>query len=655
MKLLHKPIPFHDEFIGSIILRLSQINGYQNPKQMLRNHGINITGDDFKFMVSNKKNISYIIKSLNLPSHYNFFIFNMSPNRRKIEYKSGLYISRELINLRIDKFCPCCLENHLYWKDQWTLVPIFVCPVHSIYLIDCCPSCNHQLKSNRTFLHICNNCDFDLRKSRPVIANIELVKCTDWLLKAFKNNNKNLINEFQIIWTNLSTYYNKLNLSFDLNKTLFFCYLYIENKKKFIEKLFDLVNENLCYTYPCIQLLPFLRSTPQLSKIARDILKRFDEPKSLSTIGIDQQLNMSEVYTVLNITPYKLNKLISLNQKIFNKHCINDNFIFTVKLIEDLILNGKLPLNSQKLFHHPPFFDDLAKLYFDVDQISKILGVNTRVVNRLLKHPNLGVSRKVLNHKTKLCVSKKILENFNENFILAEKLALNFKISRTILISKLYSLDIHPASQSNSYATFYKKSDIENLTLSIINTLPHTRKKKIHRKNFRIISKSYYLSQNVAEMLSIEVKGVEQLVENDFLLAIDRNQKPLKILKNSLDNFLQCKNDPSLIDLKIILKELNFTYDQFIDTWVKAKFAKIINLGFWQFIAIEQFHYIKEIHENFYTISEACNFLKVTIEILENLEEQEVIASCFFGNKYFSIKMFNKSDLHSYFLRKMIF
>ncbi|MGQ1613584.1 hypothetical protein ACT41Q_07455 [Acinetobacter baumannii] len=156
-------------------------------------------------------------------------------------------------------------------------------------------------------------------------------------------------------------------------------------------------------------------------------------------------------------------------------------------------------------------------------------------------------------------------------------------------------------------------------------------------------------------MLSIEVKGVEQLVENDFLLAIDRNQKPLKILKNSLDNFLQCKNDPSLIDLKIILKELNFTYDQFIDTWVKAKFAKIINLGFWQFIAIEQFHYIKEIHENFYTISEACNFLKVTIEILENLEEQEVIASCFFGNKYFSIKMFNKSDLHSYFLRKMIF
>ncbi|MFL9491191.1 hypothetical protein ACKERD_15620, partial [Acinetobacter baumannii] len=78
-------------------------------------------------------------------------------------------------------------------------------------------------------------------------------------------------------------------------------------------------------------------------------------------------------------------------------------------------------------------------------------------------------------------------------------------------------------------------------------------------------------------------------------------------------------------------------------------------LGFWQFIAIEQFHYIQDIHDNFYTISEACNFLKLTIDALQTLEEQEIISSCLFGNKYFSIKMFNKSDLHSYFFRKMFF
>lgn len=655
MKLIHKPIPFHDEFIGSIIMRLSQINGYQNPKQMLRNHGIKIYEAHLEFTFTNKNKIINIINTLKLPSNYIFFVLNNSSNRMQIEYNSGQFISRELINLRLDKFCPSCLEKETYWKKQWILLPILTCSIHHIYLINHCPSCKNQLKSNRTYLHICSNCKFDLRKSHPLVANKEIVKINEWFLNTIDNNEKKLFNKFQTIWIVLSTYYNKLNLTCDLLKILNLSYMYIVNEKKFTEQLFDLIKENLCYTFPCIQLLPFLRSTPELSKIARNILKKVDEPKSLSTIGVDQKLNMSEVYIILNITQYRVNKLILLNQKIFKKYCINNNIIFSVKLIEELILNGKFPSNSQKTFHHPPLFNDLSDLYFDADQIGKILGVDAKVVNKFLKHPNLGISRKILNYKTKLCVSKKILDNFNENFILVDKLALNFQKSRTILISNLYLLDIHPASQSNSYATFYKKSDIENLTLSIINALPHNRIKKIHRKKFRISSKSYYLSQDAAEILSIQVKEVDQLVENGFILAIDKNQRPLKILKNSLDNFLQNKNDPSLIDLKIILKELNFTYDQFIETWVKAKFAKIINLGFWQFIAIEQFHHIQDIHDNFYTLSEACNFLKLTIDALQTLEEQEFISSCLFGNKYFSIKMFNKSDLHSYFFRKMFY
>ncbi|MFL1489730.1 TniQ family protein [Acinetobacter baumannii] len=655
MKLLHKPVPFHDEFIGSIILRLSEINGYKNPKQMLRNHGIKIFEEDLKFTFANKERIHHIINTLNLPRNYIFFSYNISSNRKLIEYKPEQYIASELISLRLDKFCPNCLESQLYWKDQWTLIPIFICPIHSIYLINFCPSCNYQLKSNRTFLHICNNCEFDLRKSKTVTANTEIIKYTNWLLNTINNNDKKLISEFQTIWIVFSIYYNKLNLVFDLNKALIFCYLYIVKKNNFIEKFFDLIKENLCYTYPSIQLLPFLRSTPELSKIARDILKKFDDPISLSSIGLDQQLNMSEVYIVLNITPYKINKLITLNQNIFNKYCKNNNITFSVKLVEELILNGKFPSNSHKSIHHPPFFNDQSDLYFDADQISKILEVDIKVVNRFLKHPNLGISRKILNFKTKNCISKKILQNFNENYILVEKLALTFQETRTILIFKLSLLDIHPAIQSNSYAIFYKKSDIENLTLSIINTLPHNQTRKIHRKNFRITSRVYYSPTDAAEILGIHVKEVEQLVESNFILANDKNQRPLKILKNSLDNFLQIKNDPSLIDLTCVLKELNFTYEQFIEIWVKAKFAKIINLGFWQFIAIEQFHYIQDIHDNFYTVSEACNFLKLTIDALQTLEEQEVISSCLFGNKYFSIKMFNKSDLHSYFFHKMFF
>ncbi|NUF35985.1 hypothetical protein HUN19_18545, partial [Acinetobacter oleivorans] len=137
-----------------------------------------------------------------------------------------------------------------------------------------------------------------------ITANTEIVNCTDWLLNTISNNDKNLIDDFQTIWIVISTYYNKLNLSYDLDKILIFCYLHIVNEKIFFEQFSNLIKENLCYTFPRIQLLPFLRSTPKLSKIARDILKIFDEPKSLSPIGVDQQLNMSEVYVLLNITQY---------------------------------------------------------------------------------------------------------------------------------------------------------------------------------------------------------------------------------------------------------------------------------------------------------------------------------------------------------------
>ena len=655
MKLPHTPIAFEDEFIGSIILRLSQINGYQSPKQMLNNHGIKVSDENLEFIFTNKSKVSQIIDIFDLQPNYASLVFNMSSNRMQIKYKSSQFISRELICLKLDKFCPICLEEHLYWKNQWTLIPIFVCLIHNIYLISQCPSCRSQLKTNRTFLHICNNCEFDLRKSKTIAACSKITHYTNWLLNTVENNIENIFNEFQDIWILLSTYYNKLNLPINFNITLTLSYFYLENRHVFFEKIISLVKENLCYTFPRIQLLPFLRSTPTFSELAKDILIEFDEPKSLSTIGVDQQLNMSEVYTILNISPYKISKLILLNKNIFDKYHKNKKFIFSIKLIEELLLSGKLPSDSQKSFQNPPLFNDQSDLYFDANEISKILEVDIKVVNRFLKHPYLGISRKILNYKTKYCVSKKILSNFNENFILVEKLALTFQETRTILISKLSLLDIHPADQSNSYAIFYKKSDIENLTLSIINTLPHNQTRKTHRKTFRITSKVYYSPTEAAEILGIQVKEIEQLVESNFILAIDKNQKPLKIQKNSLDNFLQIKNDPSLIDLTFALKEFNFTYEQFIEIWVKAKFAKIINLGFWQFIAIEQFHHIQDIHENFYTLSEACNFMKLTIDALQTLEEQEFISSCLFGNKYFSIKMFNKSDLHSYFFRKMFY
>ncbi|NUF36000.1 TniQ family protein, partial [Acinetobacter oleivorans] len=131
-KLLHKPIPFHDEFIGSIIMRLSQSNGYQSPKQMLRNHGIKISEAHLEFTLTNKNKISNIINTLNLPNNYIFFVLNMSSNRMRIEYKPGQFIARELINLMLDKFCPYCLKDELYWKNQWILIPILVCTIHHV-------------------------------------------------------------------------------------------------------------------------------------------------------------------------------------------------------------------------------------------------------------------------------------------------------------------------------------------------------------------------------------------------------------------------------------------------------------------------------------------------------------------------------------------
>ena len=76
-------------------------------------------------------------------------------------------------------FCPKCLaDDDVYFKKQWRLAWVIACPIHKNLLTLRCQQCGqvfspHKITYERPYLHICTNCDYDLRQSQTEVADEE--------------------------------------------------------------------------------------------------------------------------------------------------------------------------------------------------------------------------------------------------------------------------------------------------------------------------------------------------------------------------------------------------------------------------------------------------------------------------------------------------
>jgi hypothetical protein len=75
--------------------------------------------------------------------------------------------NRPVWNQRTSRYCPSCLREHAYWRQEWELSLVTLCHRHGCQLVEVCGACNCLLTWNRMDLMSCN-CGYAFRLATEV-------------------------------------------------------------------------------------------------------------------------------------------------------------------------------------------------------------------------------------------------------------------------------------------------------------------------------------------------------------------------------------------------------------------------------------------------------------------------------------------------------
>ncbi|MFW2600335.1 TniQ family protein [Aliarcobacter butzleri] len=174
------PIPYHDELLTSWLFRISRAN-YTRISVIVnklfkikRFYERDFDLYDFSkidlntfYKITNLSNI----EELQLRKYIGFLEENINTKNKKrwfvpistTSFKDIFYSTR---------FCPKCLEENNYLKQEWRLMIVNICEKHLCFLQNHCPNCKKALKYPNLHyeqkLSECYNCGFDLEKSKMI-------------------------------------------------------------------------------------------------------------------------------------------------------------------------------------------------------------------------------------------------------------------------------------------------------------------------------------------------------------------------------------------------------------------------------------------------------------------------------------------------------
>ena len=273
LTLSHTPIPFDDEFLASFLLRASYSNGYQSPKQMLNSAGIPVYKLSYDSVFTDENKFKQIIEHLDLSYDLlELVIKKVPPTSQYFFWNNNQIIQPKLLSIGLNKFCPICLDKNGYWKKNWLLTPLSICPDHHVNLISNCPECHTSLQTNRRALFECSNCNFDLRKSQTRSSNPDNINNNIWFLEKLSSTEEDFIEIFFDIWIALIEYFSNLEIVENHSYILKLCHEYFYNEGRFTSIFIKEIENNLDYAHPQIQILPFSRNKPRFRNIVNKFL-----------------------------------------------------------------------------------------------------------------------------------------------------------------------------------------------------------------------------------------------------------------------------------------------------------------------------------------------------------------------------------------------
>lgn len=143
-KLIYHPRPLLDEGLNGFLLKLSTGNQVHTVR---------------KLMDGKKPSSETLMLRLGLQQQI--------PELQRMFRQQDSAGNRPVWNQRTSRYCPSCLREHAYWRQEWELSLVTLCHRHGSQLVEVCGACNCSLTWNRMDLMSCN-CGYDLRLATEV-------------------------------------------------------------------------------------------------------------------------------------------------------------------------------------------------------------------------------------------------------------------------------------------------------------------------------------------------------------------------------------------------------------------------------------------------------------------------------------------------------
>lgn len=147
-RLIYHPAPHETEGLYGFLLRVAEGNGLQGIRAAFDNH------DSLDVCI--RQRLGWDLESLH-------------GTRLFQELEPAGYDTYKVWNRRGSRYCPVCLKVAGYWRQEWELALLTVCPEHRCVLVDVCHQCGHSLDWNRSALLRCS-CGARLQEAPAVAA-----------------------------------------------------------------------------------------------------------------------------------------------------------------------------------------------------------------------------------------------------------------------------------------------------------------------------------------------------------------------------------------------------------------------------------------------------------------------------------------------------
>lgn len=649
LTLPHHPIPFPDEFIASFLLRASYSNGYQSPKQMLNRAGILVYTLSFESIFTNETKFLQVLRQLNIPhDSLDLVIKKVPPTFQQYFWGNNQIINSQLLTIKFKKFCPTCLKRKGYWKKDWLLNPLTVCTEHKTNLINDCPNCQNPLSVNRRSLFECSNCHYDIRNHTSELSNKFEMKINHWFLNNLKSNDEKFMKIFCKAWVTLNEYFFNLNIEVNDYLILNLVYDYFNNEDQLIAYFNKEIKENLIYAHPRIQLLPFLKAETGFFYITKQLLEEYHYYNNLPSEPINKTFNKSEARYILGICFTSFQKWLKSgilhHDQLFNLR----NNTFSSKILEDWMIADSISIYNAYKFNQTPQKINDSNLYYSIPEIMKILDINNSNTRLFLRIPDIPTKKKIINYYSQYCLEKEFVNNFKDKYIFLGPLAKYLNVSILTLRAKLSSLNIEPVNNSKLYPAYYAIKDIHHLNksmLKVIDTFQNNLGRKPKGTAIKHHNSDFLSLNEAAQLFNLSPSQTAQLIQSKWLQVENLDERPYRISRRSINKLIQQKNDPSFVDIDIVLKALNCTFNQLQKNWIMTGYLKLRHVGYWQSLSKTEFSHVLEIHKEFFTASEANNYLGMHRTHITNLVKRGLIKPHFYGNHNYSIRLFKKEDV----------